>query len=780
MLASRTRWIQKETNEQLAMQLSTDLSISLMVAKLLVSRGITTAKEAGQFLNIEQSAFHDPFLLTGMDRTVERIYQAIEKNEKILVFGDYDADGVSSTTVMMRALQAKGAQVDFYIPNRFREGYGPNKEAFQWAFNEGYSLIITVDTGISALSEAAFAKELGMDLVITDHHEPGPILPDAFSIIHPKLPGSEYPCKELAGVGVALKVAHALLGECPTEYVGIASIGTIADLVPLHDENRLIAIKGIKALRETTNPGLRALLSVCNVDQKEITEETIGFSIGPRINAAGRLGDADPAVHLFLTDDVEEAEQIASEIDQLNKERKKIVNEMTQEAIELVESDFPLEQNPVLIIGKKGWNAGVIGIVASRLVEKYYRPTIVLSLDDEGVKAKGSARSIEGFDLFENLSTCRDILPHFGGHTMAAGMTVEVPHIEELRERLIKLANETLTAEDFVPVSHVDVECKLEDISIPTIEELSKLAPYGVGNPKPKVTIPMTSISQIKKIGQDQSHLKLLLEHEGISLDAIAFGFGHIYDEISSIAKVSILGELSINEWNNFRKPQVMIQDISIKEWQLFDWRGLKNFTKQLEGIPSNRRKIIVFQETTIENLYLHDFQEHILMVKDEEDLSKLNKEEYLIVADLPSSLSLLEKLVQTTNPARIYTVFHQSESHFFNTIPTRDHFKWFYGFLGKNKEFNFQTQGERLAKHRGWSKDSIQFMLNVFFELEFVTINNGVISLTDQPKKRDLTDSHTYTQKQNQIEIENMMIYSSYSQLKGWFDHVYRGLVTV
>ncbi|WP_456278157.1 single-stranded-DNA-specific exonuclease RecJ [Bacillus sp. AK128] len=780
MLSSKTRWIHKETNEQLAKQLSDELSISYIVANLLVSRGITTASEAEQFLNIEQSTFHDPFLLKGMDQTIERIQTAIEKAEKILVFGDYDADGVSSTTVMLRALRAKGADVEFYIPNRFREGYGPNRNAFQWAYQEGYRLIITVDTGISALDEARYAKELGIDLIITDHHEPGPELPVAFSIIHPRLPGSEYPCGELAGVGVALKVAHALLGECPTDYVGIAAIGTIADLVPLHDENRLIAVKGIKALRNTKNPGVHALLSVCNVNQKEITEETIGFSIGPRINAAGRLGDADPAVHLFLTDDSEEAEQIASEINQINKERQKIVNEMTEEAVELVEANYPLEDNSVLVIGKQGWNAGVIGIVASRLVEKFYRPTIVLSLDEEAKVAKGSARSIEGFDLFENLSTCRDVLPHFGGHTMAAGMTVEISKIDELRERLITLANDKLTKDDFTPVTYVDIECSLEDITIEAIEELGKLAPYGVGNPKPKVTIPVASLSQMKRIGQDQSHLKLLLEQSGTSLDAIAFGFGHVYDEISAQARLSILGELSINEWNNFRKPQIMVNDIMIKEWQLFDWRGQKSLTKQIESMGSHKRKIIVFNESTIEKLALHSFKEHILFVNNDYHTELDSYEDYLILADLPPTLSTLEKMIQKTSPSRIYTVFHQTESHFFNTIPTREHFKWFYGFLGKNKQFNIKTQGDQLAKHRGWSKESIQFMLKVFFELEFVTINNGIISLTDQPKKRDLTDSETYMLKQSQIEIENMMIYSSYSQLKDWFDHVYKGLVTV
>ncbi|MFZ3588290.1 single-stranded-DNA-specific exonuclease RecJ [Bacillus sp. DJP31] len=781
MLLAKTRWVHKGKNDEIANQIASELSISAMVANLLVTRGITTAQEAKKFIYIEDEMFHDPFLLSGMQKTVERIKQAILQAEKILVYGDYDADGVSSTTVMLRALLQLGADADFYIPNRFNEGYGPNVDAFQWASDEGFTLIITVDTGISALNEARFAKELGVDLIITDHHEPGPELPDAYSIIHPNLPGGTYPFHQLAGAGVALKVAHALLGECPLEYIAMASIGTIADLVPLHDENRLIATLGIKALRVSRNPGVQALLKICSINQSELTEETIGFSIGPRINAAGRLGDADPAVQLFLTDNLDEAELIAQEIDLLNKERQKIVNVMTQEAIELVESQFPLEENQVLVVGKTGWNAGVIGIVASRLVDKYYRPTIVLSLDEEKGVAKGSARSIKGFDLFENLSTCRDILPHFGGHTMAAGMTVELEQVSELRSRLIQLAKEKLTEDDYIPVTFVDIECKLKDITLASIEQLTRLAPYGMGNPKPKVVISSTSLSQMKKIGQDQSHLKLLLEDSGTTMDAIAFGFGHVYDQISPLSMVSIIGELSVNEWNNHRKPQVMVGDICINEWQLFDWRGNKGAIKQIESIPVSNRKIIVFNEELLEELKLTCEQETIYIVKDQTDIVKIPfNRDHLVLLDLPPSLSLLHELVDQAKPDRVYAILHQQETHFFNTIPTREHFKWFYGFLSKNKEFHYESQYEKLAKHRGWSKESIQFMLKVFFELDFVTINNGVISITNQPKKRDLTDSESYMKKQDQIEIEKVLVYSSYSQLKDWFDHVYEGLVTI
>lgn len=774
MLSSKTRWMQKEVNEQLTEQLMNGLSVPKLIANLLISRGITTVEDAQTFLNIESQPFHSPFLLDGMDETVTRVKNAIENNEKILVFGDYDADGVSSTTVMLSTLRMLGADADFYIPNRFTEGYGPNEGAFQWAYDEGYRLIITVDTGISALNEAEFAKQLGIDLIITDHHEPGPILPAAFSIIHPKKPGTEYPFHELAGVGVALKVAQALLeDEVPKDFLAFAAIGTIADLVPLHDENRLIAKKGIQALQQTTNPGILALLKACSINQSEISEETIGFSIGPRINAVGRLGDADPAVKLFLSKDLDEATSIANSMNEINKERQAIVNDMTQEAIEMIESHYPLSDHSVLIIAKEDWNAGVVGIVASRLVEKYYRPTIVLSIDREKQIAKGSARSIEGFDLFENLSTCRDILPHFGGHTMAAGMTLSLEHVEELRSRLNKLANEKLSEEDFIPVTHVDIECKLEEITIENIKQLNLLAPYGVGNPKPKVAIHNNAISQMKRIGSDQSHLKLLLEDSGSTLDGIAFGFGHVTDQISPLSKISVLGELSINEWNNHLKPQIMVNDLWVRGWQLFDLRGNKSNIKMVDTLK-DEFKIITFHQESIQSLKLETYEDK-LYVYEEHTLETLNTNiDTIFFADLPATISSICCIVEKVKPKKIYCLFHPKETHFFTTTPTREHFKWFYAFLTKNKELNLPLHGERLAKSRGWSKETIEFMSKVFFELEFVTINNGIITLSNQPKKRDLTESKTYSQKQDQIEIENELLYSSYSQLKNWFDHVY------
>jgi single-stranded-DNA-specific exonuclease len=774
MLTSKTRWDVQSPDTEKVNKIAEALNIAPLVASLLVNRGLNTVEEAEAFLYPAKQSFHNPFLLDGMEQAVQRVHEAISKQEKILVFGDYDADGVSSTTVMVSALRELGASVDFYIPNRFTEGYGPNEAAFRWAKESGFSLIITVDTGIAAIKEASLAKELGIDLIITDHHEPGPILPDAYAIIHPKKPGSTYPFKELAGVGVAFKMAHALLGKVPMHLLDVAVIGTIADLVPLRGENRLIALLGLRELQTTKRVGLQALIKKCGIDANQLNEDTVGFMIGPRINAAGRLASADPAVHLLMTEDKEEAQMLAEEIDALNKERQQLVNEIAEEAVKMVEESFPPEENSVLVVAKEGWNSGIIGIVASRLVEIFYRPTIVLSIDSEKGLAKGSARSIPGFDLFANLSTCRDILPHFGGHPMAAGMTLSIEHIDELRTRLNSLAGELLTDEDFIPVTPVDVKCSIADISLKTIEQLQMLAPFGVDNPKPRVLIEDVSIQMLRRVGTDQSHLKAVFEQDGVTIDSIGFGYGYLYEEIAPNSKVSVVGELSINEWNNFRKPQLLIHDAAVREWQLFDIRGTRNIHSLLLSLPKEKRMLIAFHKETIDALPLYELKQEVCYIGSLESAKQMElKNKYVVLLDLPPSAEMIKVLLTSSLPERIYALFYQRENHFFSTMPTRDHFKWLYAFLMKRSPFDLARYGDELARSRGWTKETIRFMVQVFLELGFVTMENGIVTLTNNPSKRDLNESPTYCFKRAQFELENIFLYSSYQQLKRWFDEM-------
>ncbi|WP_062104583.1 single-stranded-DNA-specific exonuclease RecJ [Bacillus niameyensis] len=768
MLFPKKRWIVQESSKEAASHLADSLKIDPLVAILLLNRGIHTVDQAYEFLYTEKMDVHNPFLFNDMEKTVNRIRTAIDHQESILVFGDYDADGVTSTSVIMETLRGLGANVEYYIPNRFTEGYGPNEGAFRKAKLEGIQLIITVDTGISAISEAKLAKELEIDLIITDHHEAGAELPDAFSIIHPKIPGSTYPFSDLAGVGVAFKLAHALNGDLPEHLLDLVAVGTIADLVPLQGENRLLVKKGLNQLVKTTRPGLLELCKIASIKLSEINEETVGFAIAPRLNAVGRLDHAGPAADLLMTHDPEEAMMLAEEIDSLNKQRQQIVAEIANEAIDVVEKDYSINDSHVIVIGKEGWNPGVIGIVASRLVEKFYRPTIVLSYDPQTGLAKGSARSIAGFDLFKNLSTCRDILPHFGGHTMAAGMTLSIENVDELRNRLNEAASQQLSSEDFIPITELDASINIEDIDIDSISQLNMLAPYGMNNPKPTILIENAITTDIKKIGANKNHLKILFEGQGHFLDGVGFNLGNLADDLSPGSKAAVIGELAINEWNNRQKPQIFIRDMAVKEWQLFDLRGNRQIDQWIQEISKKDTLFIFFSEKHY-NEFGRKLESNLIT-----DLTSAEKfpidRKNIVLFDIPPSLEWLGKLVGNKFPSRIYAHFFHTEDHFFSTIPTRDHFKWYYAFLLKRQSFDLKRYGLELAKHRGWSKETIQFMSQVFFELDFVTMEDGLIRMNQQKLKKDLGDSPTYQRKQQQIMLEKELLYSSYTQLKQWF----------
>ncbi|WP_377888350.1 single-stranded-DNA-specific exonuclease RecJ [Alkalihalobacillus sp. R86527] len=769
MLKSKTRWKLAESDETNIDQLQSELGISRLATSLLVNRGIQSAETARRFLYKENLSYHDPYLMDGMKESVQRIKEAISNNERILIFGDYDADGVSSTSVLVYTFNELGAQFDYYIPNRFTEGYGPNETAFRKAKEDGYDLIVTVDTGISGVHEAEIAKEIGIDLIITDHHEPPPVLPDALAIINPKKPGCTYPFKGLAGVGVAFKLAHALLDRIPGHLLEIAAMGTIADLVPLQDENRLIASEGIRALQNSDKPGIKALLDVCGLKGQELNEEHLGFGIGPRLNAVGRLEHAGPAVELLTTEDLTYAKQIAEEIDSLNKARQELVNTMTKEAIEEVEANYPLDNNRVLIIAREGWNPGVIGIVASRLVEKYYRPTIVMSIDREKGVAKGSARSIEGFDMFMNLSECRDILPHFGGHPMAAGMTIDLEYLDDLRSRLNVQANESLTEADLTPLTKVDLHCSIEDISLDTIEQMNLLAPFGVSNPKPVVMLKDVSLAQIRRIGSQENHLKVSLKEGGSTLDGVGFHFGYVFEEIASRSALSVIGQLSINEWNGLKKPQIFVHDLAVNEWQLFDYRGIRDLNKRLNNLPVEKLTMIAFRDTTVDKLGIQNWSDLVVRNPLEENLSFENK--YVMLLDLPYiEEDLIELFRKGGKPERTYAVFEHEEDHFFSTLPSQEDFKWYYGFLMKRGSFHLKDAA-KLAKHKGWSKETVNFMSQVFFELNFVRMEDGLISINPQSVKNELTSSKTYRSKLEQAKLENDFCYSSYHALKSWFD---------
>ena len=768
MILSKKRWQVERPDAKLVQTLQNDLQLSAIAAKILAARGCATTADAESLLNMTEANIHDPFLMHNMAEAVARIEQALENGEKILVYGDYDADGVTSTTVMLNVLLDLGADVSFKIPNRFIHGYGPHEDLFREAYDEGVQLIITVDNGISGIEPVRIAKELGMDVIVTDHHEPGDELPPADIILHPRIPKGHYPFGELAGVGVAFKLAHALYGELPTHLMELVAVGTVADLVPLVDENRYLVKRGIEEMRRSLSPWVLAMCEVASAEQAKINEETIGFYFGPRLNAVGRLGEAAPGVELLMAEDHAKATALAKQLNACNSERKDIVKSITDQAIALIESDEKIRNSLVLVVAGEGWNAGVVGIVASRLVELYYRPTIVLSLDNERGTAKGSARSIEGFHLYNELAKNRDILPHFGGHPMAAGMTLSIEHVDELRLRLDAQAKACLSEEQLTPVLAIDIPLKLDEISADAIEEISTLGPFGTDFPKPVYVLENVEIASMRKIGAAENHIKMELTDGYEKLDSVGFNKGHLHEELTYGIKVSFTGDLQINEWQGRKKAQFMIEDVQTTEWQLFDIRGIRQTARWLNTVPKEEATFIAFRRETL-TYYQSLIGEPILAV--DSSLSNVGQTNYVVLLDLPQNVQLLENVLQITAPSRIYAHFYMPDSQYFNGLPTREQFAWYYKFLKNRPAFPLNMHLADLAKHTGWPLDALKFMTQVFFELGFVKMESGLTTVNVNAIKQELTEAPSYKQRSEQIEMEQKLVYAPYIELKQWFD---------
>ncbi|GMQ57867.1 hypothetical protein AN1V17_22620 [Vallitalea sediminicola] len=559
-------WNLKQKNEKLVDELSEKYKLSTIMATILANRNIVIEKDIIRFLNADIDKFYDPYLMKDMDKAVERIITAISNNEKITIYGDYDVDGMTSTSILYMFLKENDAEVDYYIPNRLEEGYGVNDEAVNSIYLNGTKLIITVDTGITAISQVDLANSLGLDMIITDHHECQENIPDAIAVIDPKRKDCEYPFDMLAGVGVAFKVMHALsmkLGNIDSiwKFLDIVAVGTVADIVPLKDENRIITKLAFKTMKDTWNVGLKALIKVSgNKKDDKITAGIIGFRIAPRLNAAGRLGDAKRGIELFITEDKSKAAEIAEKLNEENILRQQLEQEIFEEAVHIIEEKIDMNNTKIIVVASSNWHHGVIGIVASRITEKYYRPSILLSIED-GV-ATGSARSVDGFSIFDALCQEKELFMKFGGHDMAAGMSLKEEFIDDLRERLNEYAENTMNSDTLIPKLTADMEIDIKDINIPLIEEIIKLEPYGVGNPEPKF-ICKGKVDDVRKIGKESNHLKMRVDYNKSYLDGIGFGMAQYYDHINVAHDISLLGTLNINEWNGTKKPQIMLKDIN-------------------------------------------------------------------------------------------------------------------------------------------------------------------------------------------------------------------------
>lgn len=553
------KWEYSQIDDEMVSEISEKYGVSEIIAKILINRGIVEENTIDKFLHPKLEDLNDPFLLNDMEIAVNRIIEAHQNKEKITIYGDYDVDGITSIATLSKFLTELGVENDYYLPNRLEEGYGLNNNALEKIANRGTKLLITVDCGISAYNEIEYAKTLGLDVIVTDHHECPEKLPNALAVIDPKREDSTYPFSSLAGVGVTFKLIHAISLKLNLDrkkylkYLDIVCLGTVADIVPLVSENRIIVNYGLILIRETRNIGLKALISATGYSYIDST--AISFGLAPRINACGRMGEAEIALKLLLTQSAEEAIQIANELNSLNKERQEVEKKIFNEAVEIIENG-KLYENDIIVVGSKNWHHGVIGIVASKITELYYKPSVLISFDD-GV-GKGSGRSIEGFDLHEALTMCAEYLDKFGGHEMAIGLSLEEVNFENFKNKIQKIATEKMDKEA-TPSVKIDAVILPKDITKRVYDEMKLLEPYGESNSSPIFACKNLRVESVRLLSNDK-HLRLTLKDGNIILNAIGFNLGDKKVRLGD--KVDLAFAIEINNFNNIESVQMNLKDI--------------------------------------------------------------------------------------------------------------------------------------------------------------------------------------------------------------------------
>lgn len=557
------QWIVGDADEYRVAQISKKFGLSPLTSRIIYLRGYTEDIEIEKFLKKDKSCFYDPFLLHDMDKAISYIKKSINENCKIAVYGDYDVDGITATYIVYHYLKSIGSNVTYYIPDRAEEGYGINKIAIDQLERMNIDLIITVDVGITAIEEIAYAKEKGIDVIVTDHHSLKDELPNCVAVINPKIPG-EYPFQALAGVGVAFKLVYALSGCDDTvieDYCDIVALGTIADMVPLTDENRYIVHEGLKKLNSTSNEGINALLDVAGLKDKEITASTVGFAIAPRLNAAGRIASATTSVELLLETDKKRAFDTANELDSENRFRQQEEQKILSEALDIIYRD-KLYKDEFIIVAKENWHHGVIGIVSSRITEMFYIPSAIVSINDDGT-GKASGRSIKGFNLFDALSACSDNLQKFGGHELAAGFTVYMDKFDDFKKEINLYASKLITRDISTPKLNIDAILSLKDITKDTVDELKILEPCGIGNKSPVFSIENANLKSIKYLSSGK-HAFLNLTKGKHNIESPAFNMAEHTKNYLSGDKISVAGSLNLNTYKGVTYPQFITRSLRV------------------------------------------------------------------------------------------------------------------------------------------------------------------------------------------------------------------------
>ena len=575
---SRKKWIVNNCDKEVATLIAEELNLSPFAALIASARGIKNIEDAEEFFGINESVPTDPFDFPDMYKAVKRIKTALDNFERIAVYGDYDADGVTATALLYSYLEMQGADVVFAVPNRHTEGYGLNYSAIDNISRMGAKLIITVDNGISAVEEAEYIRQLEMDLIVTDHHLPSDVIPDAVAVVDPHREDCILDFKDYAGVGVAYKLICALEGEeneVTESFLDLVTIGTVADVMPLKGENRSIVRRGTQLINDSDRVGIQALTEAAGLEGKTIKSGTVAFGIAPRINAAGRIGTADRAIRLLLSDDYDEATALATEINEDNVSRQQTEQEILNQAVEIIEANPSWKYDRVLVVSGENWHDGVIGIVASRLVEKYGKPTIVITESDDNT-AKGSGRSVEGFSLYDALCACEDVLDHYGGHTLAAGLGLDIEKISDLRRAINSYAD---GVEAFYPVQNIDFKINPSCVNAELLDVIDSLEPFGAGNPQPIFGLYNMTLTDITPIGSGK-HLRLTFRRGETTLSAVLFRMtqldfpyiaGDVVDVAATFEPNEYLGQIRLNILVRNIKLHDMDDNILFEEIGRFD-----------------------------------------------------------------------------------------------------------------------------------------------------------------------------------------------------------------
>lgn len=724
MITSKYDWqIATNFSDESFIKKAKKLGLEASVANLVYQRGIQTEEALRDFLEPSLDQLHDPYELHDMDKAVTRIRQAIENYEQILIYGDYDADGMTSASIVKEALEQLGAECQVYLPNRFTDGYGPNASVYKYFIeNQGISLIVTVDNGVAGHEAIELAQSMGVDVIVTDHHSMPEVLPDAYAIVHPEHPEAEYPFKHLAGCGVAFKLATALLEEVQVELLDLVAIGTIADMVSLTGENRILVKYGLSVLKNTQRIGLQKLFKIAGIQENEVDEETVGFQIAPRLNALGRLDDPNPAIELLTGFDEEEARDIALMINQKNEERKEIVQKIYDEAKTMVNLN-----KSVQVLAGEGWNPGVLGIVAGRLLEELHQPVIVLNI--ENGLAKGSARSIEVVDIFEALDPHRDLFVAFGGHAGAAGMTLEASKLEALSQVLVAYIEDNQVDLSTKNELFLDEELSLPDLTLETLKNFEKLAPFGMDNKKPIFYLKDFKVENSRTMGAGNTHLKLKISQADAVFEVVAFGLGDFATEFSQTKNLELAVTLSVNKWNGQTSLQLMLVDARVNGIQLFNIRG-KN-----APLPEN-----------------------VPVLRFSEEIPNLEKSRAVVVYDLPGRLNQLKAIIQQGHFEAIYFKNEIAQPYYLTGFGTRDQFAKLYKTIYQFPEFDIRYKLKELAAYLKIDPILLIKMIQIFEELDFVTIQDGVMQVNKKAEKKAIENSHIYQELKKTVKEQELM----------------------